>query len=118
MLHLLSSAGDPMSAWGGRKVRRLTLVTLATKGTTCHLCGEDGADSPDHDPPREDLVQAGVPNPDALVYLWPSHRLCNYRRNRRPITDDLREELRRKRRRDRERATENLSPRFRGLVTG
>lgn len=87
-----------MSRWAGRKVRRLVNATLANKGTVCHLCGLPDADSADHDPPREDLVDAGVPDPDSLYYLWPSHRIpCNISRGRRPVTPALKAELRAKR---------------------
>jgi hypothetical protein len=86
-----------MSKWGGRKVARLTAIVLQTKGTICHLCLMDGADSPDHDPPRVQLLAAGVPDPDALGYLFPSHLACNVIRKDRPITDQLRHELRTKR---------------------
>lgn len=106
-----------VTAWAGRKVRRLINYTLATKGRICHLCDEDGADSADHDPPRSELIRLGVPNPDAPEYLWPSHYRCNLRRNDRPISDSLRLELRVKRRRDVERATADLSPRFRRLTS-
>lgn len=83
------------SAWGGRRAQRLTAATLANKGTICHLCGLEGADSADHDPPRSVLLTDGVANPDALEYLWPAHRLpCNVVRKARPITPDLRAELR------------------------
>lgn len=81
-----------MSSWGGRKVRRLLLLVLAHKGTVCHLCGLDGANSPDHDPPRSVLLARGVLDPDQLEYLWPSHRGCNILRNSRPINDELRNE--------------------------
>lgn len=72
------------------------------------------ADSPDHDPPREDLIRAGVPDPDALVYLWPSHWICNVRRGRRPITPELLATLRRQYLADQTRAAAALalSPRF------
>lgn len=87
-----------MSDWAGRKVRRLVDAVLFTKGRTCHLCSLPGADSADHDPPRSVLVAGGVANPDALVYLFPSHRFpCNVARKARPITDELRAELRAKR---------------------
>ena len=78
-------------------VRRLTTATLESKGTTCHLCELEGADSADHNPPRADLLAAGVLYPDQLAYLWPAHRLCNIRRKRRPITLELRYELRARR---------------------
>lgn len=103
-----------MSRWAGRKVKRLTALVLANRGTVCHLCGEPGANSADHDPPRSELIAAGVPDPDALVYLWPAHLVCNLRRNSRPITPALRRELRGKRERDRRRAEANMSPRFVG----
>ena len=87
------------SQWGGRKVAQLTALVLFHKGTVCHLCGEDGADSPDHDPPRSVLIRQGVENPDQLQYLWPSHRVtCNFTRHDRPLTDEVREECRAKRR--------------------
>lgn len=100
--------------WGGRKVAALTALTLDTYGDVCHLCGLEGSDSPDHDPPRRDLLAAGVDDPDALEFLRPSHRLCNLRRGTRPVTDDLRRALRRRRLADLERAAalSNLSPRF------
>lgn len=84
-----------MSEWAGRRVRRLVNAVLSLKGRTCHLCGLPGADSADHDPPRSVLVARGVPNPDALHYLFPAHRYpCNNTRRARPITDELRAELR------------------------
>lgn len=84
-----------MKEWGGRASQEAVALTLANKGTTCHLCGLDGADSADHDPPRSQLIADGVLNPDAQVYLWPAHRVpCNVGRGVRPITDDLRAELR------------------------
>lgn len=82
-----------MKGWNGRGVRRLIDLTLQTKGTTCHLCGLGGADSADHNPPRQDLVDAGVPDPDHPAYLYPAHLACNKRRKRRPITPELRAEL-------------------------
>jgi hypothetical protein len=78
-------------------VRRLTVAVLEAKGTTCHLCELEGADSPDHNPPRADLIAGGVLYPDQLAYLWPAHRLCNVRRKRRPITPALKLELRARR---------------------
>lgn len=99
-----------MSQWSGRKVPRLTALTLEVKGTLCWLCGYDGADSPDHEPPRSDLVAAGVPDPDDLAYLRPSHRLCNQRRGKRPVTPELRAELRARREADLTLNTPTLSP--------
>ena len=81
------------SRWGGRKVARLTAIVLAVKGSTCWLCGMPGADSPDHDPPRVELLARGVLDPDAVEYLHPSHRLCNIWRKDRPVTAALRAEL-------------------------
>lgn len=104
-----------MSEWSGRKVRRLVNLVLHVKGRTCHLCGLGGADSADHDPPRSELVARGVPDPDALEYLWPSHKLpCNIARGARPITAGLRAELRAKRLSSlgQSAADATLSPRF------
>lgn len=78
-------------------VRRLTVAVLEAKGTVCHLCELEGADSPDHNPPRSELIAAGVLYPDQLAYLWPAHRLCNVRRKRRPVTPTLKAELRARR---------------------
>lgn len=83
--------------WSGRRVRRLVNATLAWKGRTCHLCGEPGANSADHDPPRSVLLARGVPNPDDVgLYLWPAHKVCNLRRQKRPVTPELKAELRRR----------------------
>lgn len=102
-----------MKTWGGRRVRLLVQLVLEVKGTTCHLCGLPGADSADHDPPRSVLVASGCPDPDALEYLHPAHRVpCNVGRRARPITDALRAELRALRLRAEGRATASLSPRF------
>lgn len=87
----------PMAArrWSGQHAKRMVALTLDTKGRTCHLCGLDGADSADHDPPRTQLVLDGVADPDALEYLWPAHkRPCNFMRGTLPITDELRAALR------------------------
>jgi hypothetical protein len=93
-----------LKRWGGRESTRLIALTLASKGTVCHLCstGPDdpvgqGADSADHDPPRVALVRLGVPNPDDPRFLWPAHLTCNLRRNDRPFDDDLRAYLRERR---------------------
>lgn len=80
--------------WGGRRAQRLVVATLTSKGTTCHLCLMAGATSADHNPPRSALIRAGVPDPDALRFLFPAHHVCNVRRQDRPITDELRAELR------------------------
>jgi hypothetical protein len=83
------------SSWSGRKVGRLVALTLASKGTTCHICRLPGADSADHDPPRSVLLAMGMPNPDDPAYLFPAHRYpCNVRRKARAITDDLRQMMR------------------------
>lgn len=86
-----------MSSWSGRLARELTAACLTMRGRVCHLCGLDGATSADHDPPRQDLVESGVANPDDLAYLFPSHLKCNQRRGRRPVTAELRAELRSRR---------------------
>lgn len=82
-------------AWGGNRARQLVRACLTLKGTTCHLCGLGGADSADHNPPRSQLIQAGVRDPDAMRFLFPAHYApCNRDRRDRPITDELRAELR------------------------
>lgn len=86
-----------MKGWNGRGVARLVALTLRDKGTTCHLCSMGGADSADHNPPRDDLVRLGVTDPDDPAYLFPAHLACNKRRKKRPITPDLVAELRAKR---------------------
>jgi hypothetical protein len=83
-----------VNGWGGRRAQRLTAATLADKGTTCHLCGLDGANSADHDPPRSTLIATGVPNPDAPGYLLPAHLSCNQLRGTRPVTPQVRAECR------------------------
>lgn len=86
-----------MSSWSGRRATELTAACLTMKGRLCHLCLLDGANSADHDPPRQDLIELGVPDPDDLAYLFPAHLKCNQRRQRRPVTDQLRAELRARR---------------------
>lgn len=68
-----------MSGWGGRVAQRLVLLTLATYGTRCHLCGQDGANSADHLIPRS---RGGL---DLLENLRPAHRSCNYARGDMPL---------------------------------
>ena len=89
----MSYTPAPMKQWGGRRVARLVAATLASKGTVCHLCLEPGADSADHDPPRSVLVRDGVPDPDALRFLYPAHLRCNVIRKARPVTPQLRAEI-------------------------
>lgn len=86
-----------MSAWSGRRATELTAACLTMKGRLCHLCELAGANSADHDPPRQDLIERGVPDPDDLAYLFPAHLKCNQRRARRPVTAELRAELRARR---------------------
>lgn len=81
-------------AWSGRYSQRRVAATLAAKGTVCHLCKLRGATSADHNPPRSALIRAGVPDPDALRFLFPAHLSCNIWRKDRPLTDELRAELR------------------------
>lgn len=98
-----------MTDWSGRRARELTSACLAMRGTICHLCGLDGATSADHNPPRQDLIEAGCLTPDDLAYLFPAHLRCNQRRGRRPVTDELRAELRARRLADLEPAGSRLS---------
>ncbi|WP_166985182.1 HNH endonuclease signature motif containing protein [Canibacter zhoujuaniae] len=65
--------------WAGRDVARLRAETLATYGTTCHLCGKPGANSTDHLIPRS---QGGA---NTLDNLRPAHYLCNIRRGTLPV---------------------------------
>lgn len=83
-----------MSRWGGRRAQLLVASVLATRGRVCWLCGLEGADSADHDPPRSELLAAGVLDPDRLEYLNPAHLLCSQWRGVRPVTAALRAELR------------------------
>lgn len=102
-------------SWSGRHSQRCVALTLQTKGTVCHLCGLDGADSADHDPPRSLLMRQGVPDPDALEYLNPAHLVpCNVMRKRKPVTDALKAACLRARRAHLERiaVARTLSPRL------
>lgn len=66
--------GQPRKKWGGHAAAQLVKLTLATYGTTCHLCGLDGASTADHIVPRS----AG--GADSLDNLRPAHRKCNMQR--------------------------------------
>ncbi|PAJ70929.1 MULTISPECIES: HNH endonuclease [Corynebacterium] len=57
--------------WGGNRARALTLATLERYGSTCHLCGREGATTADHVIPRS---HGG---PDTLDNLRPAHSRCN-----------------------------------------
>jgi 5-methylcytosine-specific restriction endonuclease McrA len=65
--------------WGGRRTLLLTAETLAAKGTRCHLCGLDGADTADH------IVPRSKGGPDTLGNLEPAHGPCNYARGDRDL---------------------------------
>ncbi|QBZ73195.1 HNH endonuclease [Gordonia phage EricDab] len=56
---------------GSRPWRRMVALTLATFGTTCHLCGRPGATSADHLIPRS---KGGL---HVLSNLRPAHPSCN-----------------------------------------
>lgn len=71
--------GDRPS-WSGSFARNLTKQTLLRYGTTCHICGQSGADSADHVIPRS---HGG---PDTLDNLRPAHRGCNTARSNQPLT--------------------------------
>lgn len=60
-----------MGNWGGREAQRLTALCLRVKGTVCHLCGQDGANTADHVIPRS---KGGT---NALANLEPAHEPCN-----------------------------------------
>lgn len=59
--------------WAGNARRRLRLVrlVLATKGRTCHLCGQTGATTADH------LIPWSHGGPNDLANLEPAHQGCN-----------------------------------------
>lgn len=61
--------------WGGRKVYAFANLVLGHYGTRCHLCGGEGADSPDHVIPRS---KGGT---HALENMRPAHRACNRARS-------------------------------------
>ena len=69
------------SNWGGRKVAHLRALTLTTYGTVCHLCGQDGADRPDHVTPRS---KGGT---NTIDNLRPAHEACNRARSDMDLTD-------------------------------
>lgn len=71
-----------MTRWSGRRAQRLVALTLATYGTTCHLCLKPGATSADHVTPRS----APWYGDDSIENLRPAHKLCNERRGNRSIT--------------------------------
>lgn len=79
----MPSARPPagMPPWHGRYAQRLVAATLAAKGTVCHLCHRDGADSADHITPRS---KGGS---DALANLAPAHQGCNSARNARTLAE-------------------------------
>lgn len=68
------------SSWGGRASQRLVALTLAAKGTVCHLCGADGATTADHVVPRS---KGGA---DGLDNLEPAHMSCNRARSDMDLT--------------------------------
>lgn len=67
--------------WGGRRAQEFTAEVLAVKGTICHLCGQDGADTADHLVPR---LSGGL---NTLDNGAPAHRSCNSARQARSLTD-------------------------------
>lgn len=70
-----------MRAWAGRYCQRLTALCLETKGTVCHLCSQDGADTADHVVPRS---KGGT---DDLSNLEPAHQACNSARQDLDLAD-------------------------------
>lgn len=71
-----------MTQWGGRRVQQFRAFVLAQKGTVCHLCGGDGADTVDHVIPRS---KGGLPF--ALANAEPAHSSCNYARQDQDLDD-------------------------------
>ncbi|MFL0579168.1 HNH endonuclease [Dietzia sp. 179-F 9C3 NHS] len=66
-------------SWGGRKSQTLRILTLATHGDTCHLCGAPGATTADHVVPR------ALGGPDTLDNLRPAHAACNSSRGKESV---------------------------------
>lgn len=66
-------------SWAGRYGQRMRALVLAHYGTTCHLCGQPGADSADH------LVPRSRGGDDSLANLRPAHRTCNAARQNRSV---------------------------------
>src|SRR5690606_20478116 len=61
------------------------------------ICAANPARTPQIMIPRSVLLARGVPNPDDVgLYLWPAHKVCNLRRQKRPVTPELKAELRRR----------------------
>lgn len=69
--------------WDGnaRRRRRLVALVLRAKGTTCHLCGQAGADTADH------LVPWSHGGRNALHNLAPAHQGCNSVRQDAPLLE-------------------------------
>jgi 5-methylcytosine-specific restriction endonuclease McrA len=68
-----------LHCWSGRYAARIRDHVLATKGTTCCHCHEDGARSVEHVTPRS---KGGTDHDDNLR---PAHLVCNQRRARHPM---------------------------------
>lgn len=66
----------------GRRWQAFVAHVLQTKGTLCHLCGGDGADSADHVQP----ISAGG-HPYALDNAEPAHLSCNKSRGVLPLAE-------------------------------
>jgi 5-methylcytosine-specific restriction endonuclease McrA len=83
MAAIVASARPPAGArpWSGRWRQQLTARVLAVKGTVCHLCRGDGADSADHRVPRS---KGGS---DSIDNLEPAHQGCNSLRGDMDLTD-------------------------------
>lgn len=60
-----------MKGWQGRAAVALTRLCLETYGTTCHLCGEPGADTADH------VIARNRGGTNAISNLKPAHGSCN-----------------------------------------
>jgi len=70
-------------AWAANARRRMGLVrlVLATKGRTCHLCGQAGATTADH------VVPWSHGGRNELDNLEPAHMGCNRARSDRPLVE-------------------------------
>lgn len=63
-----------MGKWGGRRAQAWVAAVLDTYGTTCHLCGHDGADTGDHLVPRSDPARG-----EALAYVVANGRPAHHK---------------------------------------
>lgn len=67
----------------GREVGKYRAAVFAEKGTICHLCGREGADTVDHIVPRS-------VRPDLSFVVSngrPAHKTCNSSRGKKAVAE-------------------------------